>query len=329
MNEDNLISAVESILFSADRPIHLEKIREVFGEEGPSPEEIKAQIENLKTRYQDSRFGFELREAQGGYQFTTKVENAEYVRKFLQMKPFRVGRSALETLAIIAYRQPVTRAEIDQIRGIDSSHLLRVLMERGLVKMDGKAEVPGRPVQYGTTPKFLETVGLSSLGELPPLSELDQLQGDTEDPIKTLQAGLDRFMEESPVYEESEGSITEGLDAIDTLIQTADRGGKDVYESPEAAAVAAENEEAVKAFQESSRKKRRFPKKTVKFEELTASANATPPTEENVGELPSDTASVHIATTETLPETSDVGEEIDAAAMGLGDPSTFEPEISQ
>lgn len=276
MNEESLLSAVESILFSADRPVNLDRLKEVFGEDGPAKEDILAQVEKLKSRYQDQNYGFELREAQGGYQFTTKVQNAEFVRKFLQMKPFRVGRSALETLAIIAYRQPITRAEIDQVRGIDSSHLLRVLMERGLVKMDGKAEVPGRPVQYGTTPKFLETVGLASLSELPPLSELEQLQGDTEDPIKTLQAGLDRFMEESPVYEKAEGTITDGLDAIDTLIQTADRGGKDVYESPEAAAVAAENEEAMKAFQEFSKKKRKFGKKTVRFEDLTAGEPAPP-----------------------------------------------------
>ena len=273
MTSENLASALEAIFFAADKPVSVVRLQEVFGEDGPSPEEISEQIAVIRARYQDSSFGVELREAQGGFHFSTKVENGDWVRKFLQTKPFRVGRSALETLAIIAYRQPITRAEIDQVRGIDSSHLLRVLMERGLVKMDGKAEVPGRPVQYATTPKFLETIGLKTLSELPPLAELEQLQGDTEDPIKSLEAGLDRFMEESPGMDgPTTGTETEGLDEIDSMIQTADRGGKDVFESPLHAAVAAENEEAVRAFQESSKKKRKPPyaKKTVHFEDLTA-----------------------------------------------------------
>lgn len=273
MELEKLAGAVEAILFAADKPVSVTRLQEVFGEEGPTAEEITEQLKVIKERYLQGEFGVELREAQGGFHFTTKVENSEYVRKFLQTRPFRVGRSALECLSIVAYRQPVTRAEIDQVRGIDSSHLMRVLMERGLVQMAGKAEVPGRPVQYATTPKFLETIGLQSLSELPPLSELDQLQGDTEDPIKSLEAGLDRFMEESPGMDgEVTGTETEGLDEIDAMIQTADRGGKDVYESPVHAAVAAENEEAMKAFQESSRKKRKpfVKKKTVSFEDLTA-----------------------------------------------------------
>jgi len=273
MELEKLASAVEAILFAADKPVSVPRLQEVFGEEGPTPEQLSEQLATLKAKYEDPNFGIELREAQGGFHFTTKVENSEVVRKFLQTRPFRIGRSALECLSIIAYRQPVTRAEIDQVRGIDSSHLMRVLMERGLVKMDGKAEVPGRPVQYATTPKFLETIGLQSLAELPPLAELDQLQGDTEDPIKSLEVGLSRFMEESPGMDgEVTGTETEGLEEIDAMIQTADRGGKDVFESPVHAAVAAENDEAVKAFQESSKKKRKgFPKKkTVSFEDLTS-----------------------------------------------------------
>jgi len=273
METEKLASALEAILFAADKPTSVTRLQEVFGEEGPSAEEITEQVQLLKERYLKPEFGVELREAQGGFHFCTKVENSDWVHRFLQTRPFRVGRSALETLAIIAYRQPVTRAEIDQVRGIDSSHLLRVLMERGLVQMAGKAEVPGRPVQYATTQKFLETIGLASLAELPPLTELDQLQGDTQDPIKSLETGLSRFMEESPGMDaEVTGTETEGLEEIDAMIQTADRGGKDVYESPVHAAVAAENDEAVKAFQESSKKKRKppFTKKTVQFEDLTS-----------------------------------------------------------
>ncbi len=180
MELDILKSAVEAMLFIADRPVTVERLMEVFGEEGPSPKEVAEVLKGLKEKYEEPSYGFEIREAQGGYQFSTKIPNATWIQKFQQTKPFRVGRSTLEALSIIAYRQPITRAEIDAVRGIDSSHLLRTLIERGLVRMCGKAEVPGRPVQYGTTPKFLETVGIQSIAELPPLTELSELSGDTE-----------------------------------------------------------------------------------------------------------------------------------------------------
>ena len=231
MEQENLTSVVESILFVADRPVTLNRLKEVFGEQAPSDETLQEAIRSLRERYERTASGFELREAQGGFQFCTKVDNAEWVRKFLATKPFRLGRSALEVLSIIAYRQPLTRAEIDQVRGIDSSHLLRVLIERGLVKMAGKAELPGRPVQYATTPRFLEVVGLETLAQLPPLSELDQLQGDTEDPIKTLESGLDRIMAETKTVESTFADDTEGLQAIESLLQTAEGGEKEVYES--------------------------------------------------------------------------------------------------
>lgn len=265
MEKEMLSSVLESILFAADRPVSLDRFKEVLGEEGPSLKEIQEQVELLKTRYLEPTFGFELREAQGGFQFVTKAQNAEYVRRFLETKPFRLGRSSLEVLAIIAYRQPITRAEIDAVRGIDSSHLLRTLIERGLVKMAGKAEVPGRPVQYGTTPKFLEVVGLNTISELPPLTELEQLQGNTEDPLKALEAGLDKLIAEPPeLLEKMEDQG--GLEEIDTMIASAHRGSKEVYESKVHSEVAEENENAVAALQSQPRPRR---KRTVRFEELT------------------------------------------------------------
>jgi segregation and condensation protein B len=249
MEHEKFLSAVEAILFAADRPITIERIKEVFGEEAPADTDVRQLLDGLQQRYADSSHGFELRQAQGGYHFVTKTENAEWVMRFLATKPFRVGKSALETLAIIAYRQPITRAEIDQVRGIDSSHLLRVLIERGLVKMAGKAEVPGRPVQYATTAKFLEVVGLQSTGELPPLSELEQLQGQTEDPMKALNEGLDRFMNESLTNEAILAADQEGLKEIDDLIQTAQRADNEVYASPIHADTARENQAAVAGFQ--------------------------------------------------------------------------------
>lgn len=263
---ENLQSILESILFAAERPVSLARFQEVFGENPPEEDSLKESLAAIRDRFQDGSFGFELREAQGGYQFITKPGNAEYVRRFLETKPFRLGRSALEVLAIIAYRQPITRAEIDSVRGIDSSHLLRTLIERGIVQMDGKAEVPGRPVQYGTTKKFLEVVGLNNVSELPPLSEFEQLQGDTEDPIKALETGLDRWITDGNSIQEKFDEQA-GLVEINSMIDSAHQGTKEVYESKEQALVAEENERAVEALNSHPRPRR---KKSIKFEELQA-----------------------------------------------------------
>lgn len=275
MEGPQLLSVIESILFTSDKPVSVERFIEVLGEETISPNEIKGAITDIQSRYLNAEFGFELREAQGGYQFTTKVANSEWVRKFLQTKPFRLGRSALETLAIIAYRQPVTRAEIDKVRGIDSSHLMRTLIERGLVKMAGKAEVPGRPVQYGTTQRFLEVTGLKSLGELPPLSELEQLQGTVEhkDPLED---GMESFMKEAPTSRDIEAGqlLDEGLIEIDQLIQSTARPDREIYSSEAHAEVARENEAALEGFLAFMKPYRKPRKAAVVSEDTTP-----PPTE--------------------------------------------------
>jgi segregation and condensation protein B len=251
MEQEQLSSVVESIIFISDRPVSLTRLMEVLGEEIISEQELSSVISTIKEKYQESGRGFELREAQGGFHFCSKVQNVEWIRKFLSTKPFRLSRSALETLAIIAYRQPITRAEIDKVRGIDSSHLMRVLIERGLVKMAGKADVPGRPVQYSTTPRFLEVTGLQSLAELPPLSELEQLQGSTEDPNKPLENGLERFISNKVTQYEDLGEEQEmQLKEIDSLLDSVQKPDREVYESEAHAEVARENEAALEGFLE-------------------------------------------------------------------------------
>jgi segregation and condensation protein B len=247
MEQEQLSSVVESILFVADRPVPRARLMEILGEEIISEQELNSLIAGIQEKYNEPYHGFELREAQGGFHFCTKVANAEWIRKFLATKPFRLSRTALETLAIIAYRQPVTRAEIDKIRGIDSSHLMRVLIERGLVKMAGKADVPGRPVQYGTTPRFLEVTGLQSLNELPPLSELDQLQGNTEAPVNPLEQGLERFIANKVAQAEAVDD-DEGLKQIEGMLDTAGRGDREIFESSDHAEVARENEAALEGL---------------------------------------------------------------------------------
>lgn len=266
MEMDRTVSIIESILFTADHPVPVMRINETLSE-ACNETEISDALNHLKAKYAQSTFGFELREAQGGLHFCTKVENADWVRKFLQSKPFRLGKSTLETLSIIAYRQPITRAEIDKVRGIDSSHLMRTLAERGLIKMAGKAEVPGRPVQYATTEKFLEVVGLKSLADLPPLSELEQLKGTLDETADQLENNLEKFVEERlTTSEEPAGEYREGLDKIDEMLSSVLAADREVFESESHAELARENIASVEGFQASTRPKRR----TIQFEDLAA-----------------------------------------------------------
>lgn len=276
MESSQLASVIESLLFISDKPVTVERLAEVLGAEEATPATIQEHIHNIKEKYATGDHGFELREAQGGFHFCTKTANAEWVRKFLMTKPFRLGKSALETLAIIAYRQPITRAEIDKVRGIDSSHLMRTLIERGIVRMAGKAEVPGRPVQYGTTPRFLEITGLKSIAELPPLSELEQLQGHSETPERNMEAGLEEFIADTTALSEQLGEETAGLEAIDTMIQSARKAETEIYASEVHAEVARANEEALEGFLETFKplRKRRGGEEVQAAEE-TAPAEAT------------------------------------------------------
>ncbi|MBI4404867.1 MAG: SMC-Scp complex subunit ScpB [Deltaproteobacteria bacterium] len=250
MDDEALTSAIESVLFVSDRPVTIPRLKEIFEQE--AVQLIEAAIERIKQKHEQAGAGLELRQAQGGYQLATQARNTDWVRKFLETKPFRLSRSALETLSIIAYKQPITRAETDKIRGIDCSHLFRVLIEKGLVKMAGKADVPGRPVQYATTPKFLELVGLNSISELPPLSELQQLQGDIAPPpeVEPIEQGLERFMQAKDfmVAEDHAEELESGLQEIEQMLQSAKKGTEEVYASPLHAEIGNENSAALEAF---------------------------------------------------------------------------------
>jgi segregation and condensation protein B len=140
----------------------------------------------LRAYYTPGRRGIQLQEVAGGYQFRTARENAEWVRAVFRDKPARLGRAALETLAIVAYKQPATRAEIEVIRGVDVDGVLTTLLSRRLIKIAGRKEAVGRPLLYVTTPEFLEVFGLKDLNELPSLKELgptpDEIDGERASP---------------------------------------------------------------------------------------------------------------------------------------------------
>jgi segregation and condensation protein B len=165
-----LLQAAEAVLFVSDEPVPAVTLAQALGVERREADEL---CEELARSYEDRGAGIVLRNLAGGWRLTTSPDVAPTVEAFvLSSRHARLTKAALETLAIVAYKQPVTRHQISGIRGVNSDGVLRALTERGLVAEVGREETPGRPVLYGTTPEFLERLGLPSLSALPPLAPL-------------------------------------------------------------------------------------------------------------------------------------------------------------
>lgn len=168
---DRLESIIMSLLFAADRPLTVADLKRLLGE--GDNKRIATALETLRARYAES--GVQLAALAGGWQLRTHPANGPWVAKLVAGRPQRLSRALMETLAIVAYRQPITRPEIDEIRGVDCGPVLRTLLDRGLVRVIGKKEEVGRPILYGTTPEFLKTFSLKDLTELPTLREFHEL----------------------------------------------------------------------------------------------------------------------------------------------------------
>ncbi|HZP46761.1 MAG TPA: SMC-Scp complex subunit ScpB [Candidatus Binataceae bacterium] len=179
MEEDQLKSVLESLLFAAGEPVSLTRLAGAI--ETVPRETIRAALAAMATAYLSENRGIFLEEVAGGYQLRTRKEYAGYVRRLLATKPPRLSRPLLETLAIIAYRPNITRPEIEELRGVDCGGVLETLGERGLIRISGRKEAPGRPALYETTPAFLELFGLKSLDDLPNLEEFQALNGTVGD----------------------------------------------------------------------------------------------------------------------------------------------------
>lgn len=171
---DRLESIIESVLYASDRPLGLNDLKRLLGER--DAKKITAAVDALTARRAGS--GLPVVAAAGGWQLRTNPENAAWVGKLLVGRPVRLSRAMLEALAIVAYRQPITRPEIDDIRGVDCGPVLKTLLDRGLIRIIGKREEVGRPLLYGTTPEFLRTFSLRDLTELPTLREFHELSED-------------------------------------------------------------------------------------------------------------------------------------------------------
>ena len=164
---------LESLLFSTEAPIRLEKLNEIFPD--TQIKDLREIMSELNQEYVTFNRSFAIREVANGFQFYTKTEYAPWIKKFKKIRPARLSPATLETLAIIAYKQPLTRAEIEDVRGVDAGGILRALLEKNLIKIIGKKDVPGKPLLYSTTPKFLTMFGLKGLKDLPTLEDVSQV----------------------------------------------------------------------------------------------------------------------------------------------------------
>ncbi|MDY0292116.1 MAG: SMC-Scp complex subunit ScpB [Desulfuromonadaceae bacterium] len=179
MQISDLKARVEAVLFSSDTALSAAKLEQILEVEA---EQLRVALQQLQHECQQEGRGVILQEVAGGFQLRTRPEYAHWVMQLRRTRHMNLSRAATETLAIIAYRQPVTRAEIEGLRGVDSGGIARTLLEKDLVRVAGKKDAPGRPLLYATSARFLEIFGLNSLDDLPTLRDLkiDELERDRE-----------------------------------------------------------------------------------------------------------------------------------------------------
>jgi segregation and condensation protein B len=168
---EDLKNILESLLFVAEEALSVERLKKLVGEADGA--EIRQALAALQADYDSRRGGFYLAEVAGGFQFRTRPEYTAWIRRLIEPRPVRLSKAALETLAIIAYKQPVIRTDVEHIRGVDCGGVLRQLLERKLVRVLGRKEIAGRPLIYATTKRFLETFDLKDLKDLPTPREIE------------------------------------------------------------------------------------------------------------------------------------------------------------
>jgi len=208
---------VEALLFVSEKPVTIEEMKEAIGDvDGRA---LRQAIDELKAKYESEKRGMVIMEIAGGYQMLSSSEYANAIRTFYRtQKKEKLSKPALESLAIIAYKQPVTRLEVELIRGVNSDGVVNHLLEKSLIKITGRKDVPGRPFEYGTTKEFLEYFGLSTLSDLPKLEEFALLEEKATENIQAFQGVTEEFKQQAaehgpdevkvnaePVLEQSEG----------------------------------------------------------------------------------------------------------------------------
>jgi segregation and condensation protein B len=202
---------VEALVLGSPEPISAARLAEIVP--GCKPGAAKDLINELNTEYQEQDRAFEIWEVAGGYQIRTRAEFSGYLQQLQKQRPLRLSRAALDTLSIIAYKQPVTRAEIEDIRGVDAGAVLKSLLDRRLIRIAGHREVPGRPMLYATNRRFLEVFGLESIKALPTLRELKELADQKGVALPGVsEAGTDdEAPEQLPLDSAVEGAVAPGV----------------------------------------------------------------------------------------------------------------------
>lgn len=208
-----LSSVIEALIFASDEPISGEKIRNIIVE---NEEQIEIDedtvadfVEKLNQRYDENGLSFRIEQLAGGYTFVTQSKYHYWLSVFQHENAFRkLSQSAIESLAIVAYRQPITKPEVDQIRGVDSGYIIRQLMEKALIEVSGRADSPGKPLLYRTTKHFLRHFGLNSVQDLPKPREIEEILKD-DDMAEHRQLLLERQLmmeelDEEPIVEEEQ-----------------------------------------------------------------------------------------------------------------------------
>src|SRR5512143_3672753 len=176
MEFDRLKAAVFALLYVSDGPLAVKKIKEALGEDAEASD-IRDAVTSIVEEFEARDLGVKVVELAGGYQIITRPEYALYVKKLQKIRPPKLSTQALETLAIIAYRQPIIRAEMEATRGVNVDGVIKTLLERRLIKIAGRQDVPGKPIMYSTTNEFLQYFGLKDLASLPSLRELEHELG--------------------------------------------------------------------------------------------------------------------------------------------------------
>ena len=202
---DDLKNIVESLLFVAEEPLAIEQIKQVLSL--PDTKMIRQVLNELMADYEGRQGAFTLHEVAGGYQFRSRPDYVPWIRRLLQPKPSRLSKAALETLAIIAYKQPMIRSDVEHLRGVDCGGVLRMLLERKLIRVLGRKEIPGRPLIYATTKQFLQVFDLKNLKDLPSPKEIEALGIETMDADDPVDDTLDAA--------ESEDNTTVAVDPQD------------------------------------------------------------------------------------------------------------------
>jgi segregation and condensation protein B len=184
---EDIRNIIESLLFVAEEPLTVDRLKRILAQ--AESKEIRDTLEDISADYEARGGGFYLHQVAGGYQIRTRPAYTPWIKRLIQPKPLRLSKAALETLAIIAYKQPIIRSDIEHLRGVDCGGVLKVLLERKFIRVLGRKEIPGRPLIYATTKYFLEVFDLKNLKDLPTPKEIEelgnsQLEQEAEFPLK-------------------------------------------------------------------------------------------------------------------------------------------------